>query len=77
MKIHIEHVAMLVVKGATNGGEVEVADGATIGSLLEQLEVSPAHRKTITPFVNDKRATQATTLKGGDRVFLALPISGG
>lgn len=77
MKLHLEYVAMLDVKGARSGGEVEMPDGATIGSLLEKLQVAPAHRTSVTPFVNDARATQRTELKDGDRVFLALPISGG
>lgn len=68
---------MLDVKGARSGSEVEVPEGATIGSLLEQLQVAPAHRTSVTPFVNDARATLRTLLKDGDRVFLALPISGG
>lgn len=77
MKVHLEYVAMLDVKGATSGSEIEVSDGATIDTLLEKLQVAPSHRTSVTPFVNDARATQRTALKDGDRVFLALPISGG
>jgi sulfur carrier protein ThiS len=77
MKIHLEYVAMLDVRGARSGAPLEVPEGATVGALLEQLHVKPEHRKTVTPFVNEQRATTGTALKDGDRVFLALPISGG
>lgn len=77
MKIHLEYVAMLAVKGARSGSEIELPDGATIGTLLEKLQVAPAHCGSIAPFVNNERVRQTAVLKTGDRVFLALPISGG
>lgn len=77
MKIHLEFVAMLDVKGARSGEALELADGATVGALLERLQVAPSHRTSVTIFVNEERATTATRLKEGDKVFLALPISGG
>lgn len=77
MNIQLEFVAMLDVKGARSGSTIDVPDGATVGALLEMLRIAPAHRSSVTPFVNDRRATLTTRLAEGDRVFLALPISGG
>lgn len=68
---------MLDVKGARSGSMLDVPDGATLGDLLQKLQVAPAHRTSVTPFVNDRRATLATKLAAGDRVFLSLPLSGG
>mgnify|MGYP001244615736 CR=1 FL=1 len=77
MKIRLEYVAMLQVKGARSGEDLVVEDGATIGSLLELLHIRPEHRRVIAPFVNDRRGTLTTGLREGDRVFLALPVGGG
>lgn len=77
MNVHLEYVAMLHLAGARSGQVVALAEGATLATLLEHLKVAPQHRKAITLFVNDRRATATTQLKEGDRVFLALPISGG
>lgn len=77
MNVHLEFVAMLHLKGARSGQTVALPEGATLATLLEQLAVAPPHRKAITLFVNEQRATATTKLKDGDKVFLALPISGG
>lgn len=77
MKIQIEYVAMLDVKGFRSGQAIELPDAATLGDLLDRLNVAPSHRTSVTPFVNDERATLATRLRDGDRVFITLPISGG
>ena len=77
MKVHLEYVALLQVKGARSGEEIALEDGATIGSLLALLHIRPEHQRVIAPFVNDRRGTLATRLQEGDRVFLALPVGGG
>ncbi len=77
MKIRLEYVAILQVKGARSGSEIELPEGATVGALLEKLQIAPAHRASIAPFVNDRRARLTTALRDGDRAFLALPVGGG
>ena len=68
---------MLVVHGLPPGGRLELDAGATAGDVLHCLQLSPAHQRAVTIFINDQRARPATLLKEGDRVFLGLPMSGG
>ena len=77
MKLHVEHVAMLVVHGLPRDGGVELPDGATAADLLHRLKVAPAHQPAVTFFVNNQRVRPTRVLRDGDRVFLGLPMSGG
>jgi sulfur carrier protein ThiS len=77
MKITLEYVAMLKVHGPPSGGTVELPAGATARDLLNQLAIPATHQATVVAYINDTRARVETTLSEGDRVFLAVPISGG
>ena len=77
MKLHVEHVAMLVVHGLPRDGMVELPEGATAADLLRHLKVTPAHQPAVTFFINEQRVRPNRVLQAGDRVFLGLPMSGG
>jgi sulfur carrier protein ThiS len=77
MKVHLSYTAMLKIDGPLSGDVVETPDGATAGELLAQLRIAPAHRAHVTIFVNEERIRASHVLREGDRVHLAVPISGG
>ena len=77
MKIHIEYAAMLKAKGVATGSELDIAEGITISQLLDHLQIDQAHQKTVTAFINDRRAHRDDPIPPDARVFLTLPISGG
>lgn len=77
VKVHLEHVAMLVVHGVPHDGFLELKDPATVGDLLDLLRLSPNHQRTVIVFVNQHRARVGTALAEGDQIFLGLPMGGG
>lgn len=77
MTVHVEHVAMLNVRGLPRDGAMHLPDGATVEDLLAALDVPQTHRNVIAPFVNERRALRDARLHDGDRIFLALPVGGG
>jgi len=77
MKIHLEYVAMLNVKGPASGSQFEVAVDATVLDLLNKLGILPHHQRSVSVFVNDSKVAHTRVLAEGDRVFLSIPISGG
>lgn len=77
MKIHLEYAAMLKARGVATGSEADVPDGITISQLLTHLQIDDAHQKTVTAFINDRRAHRDDPIPPDARVFLTLPISGG
>lgn len=77
MKITLEYVAMLHVAGPASGGCVDLPTGSTVADLLHKLQITAAHQKSVSVFVNDTRVRHVHQLVDGDRVFLSIPISGG
>jgi sulfur carrier protein ThiS len=62
--------------GAETGtGEIEVADGATLGELVGALGLPEG--VTAVACVNGKNARDDTRLADGDQVYVFLPVSGG
>lgn len=77
MHIRLEYVAMLKVHGPRSGSNLELADDATVGRLLDALHIPPAHQRVIVPFVNERKARPEDALRDGDHVYLAMPVGGG
>jgi sulfur carrier protein ThiS len=79
MKIHLRLFASLgryAPPGeGTEGREVTLAEGATVGSLLERLGIPAGVVKLV--FVNGVHATADTVLRNGDRVGVFPPVAGG
>ncbi|HOW98159.1 MAG TPA: MoaD/ThiS family protein [Kiritimatiellia bacterium] len=77
MNVTVEYTGVLDIKTVPSGGVLELPPGATVSALLERLGIDPAHRKYITPLVNNAKAKNSTTLVEGDRIYLLLPVGGG
>lgn len=77
MKIHLEFAAVLDVKGAKSGQELDLPAGSTVADLLNRLAVRHEHQKYVVPFVNGEQKRPSAELRENDRVFLSVPIGGG
>ncbi|MGD2124711.1 MAG: MoaD/ThiS family protein [Desulfobacteraceae bacterium] len=81
MKIELRLYASLArympVHGDRRGAHqtIEIKEGTTIGSLLENLKVPTSEVKLI--FVNGVHAALGQVLKDGDRVGIFPPVAGG
>jgi sulfur carrier protein ThiS len=77
MKVKIELLGLLHLKGVTNNSFVEVKEGSTISDLYNQLNILKDHQKFITPFINGSEVRKSTTINNGDIVKIFLPTGGG
>ena len=77
MKIKIELLGLLHLKGVTNNSVVVVKEGSTISDLYNQLNILKDHQKFITPFINGSEVRKSTTINDGDTVKIFLPTGGG
>jgi molybdopterin converting factor small subunit len=77
MKVKIELLGLLHLKGVKNNSFVVVKDGSTISDLYNQLNILNDHQKFITPFINGNEVRKSTTINDGDTVKIFLPTGGG
>jgi molybdopterin converting factor small subunit len=77
MKVKIELLGLLHLKGVTNNSFIEVKEGSTILDLYNQLNILKDHQKFVTPFINGSEVRKSTTINDGDTVKIFLPTGGG
>jgi len=77
MKVKIELLGLLHLKGVTNNSFIEVKEGSTISDLYNQLNILKDHQKFITPFINGSEVRKSTPINDGDTVKIFLPTGGG
>jgi molybdopterin converting factor small subunit len=77
MKVKIELLGLLHLKGVTNNSFLEVKEGSTILDLYNQLNILKDHQKFVTPFINGSEVRKSTTINDGDTVKIFLPTGGG
>jgi len=77
MKVKIELLGLLHLKGVTNNSVVVVKEGSTISDLYNQLNILKDHQKFITPFINGSEVRKSSTINDGDTVKIFLPTGGG
>jgi molybdopterin converting factor small subunit len=77
MKIKVEILGLLHLKGIKNNSFVEVKDGSTIADLYDELNILKDHQKFITPFVNGIEVRKSAAINDGDIVKIFLPTGGG
>jgi hypothetical protein len=77
MKIRLEYTGVLEIKGVASNSDVDLPDGASVATLLNQLKVLPEHQKFVTVAVNGAQKKHHHVLQPGDRVLLSLPMGGG
>lgn len=77
MKVRLEYTAVLKLKGPASGSTLTLPANATAAEVLDLLHVPKAHQSHVAIFVNNQRARPTRVLAEGDRVHLAVPMSGG
>ena len=55
--------------------QIEIQSGITVQTLLEQLGIPKTEAKLI--FINGKKASLASILRGGERLGVFPPVGGG
>jgi molybdopterin converting factor small subunit len=77
MKVKIEIVGLLHIKGVKNNSIIEIKDGATISDIYNDLNILKDHQRFILPFVNGAEVRKSTAVNDGDTVKIFLPTGGG
>ena len=77
MKVKIELLGLLHLKGIKNNSFVEVKDDSTISDLYNELNILKDHQKFVTPFINGSEVRKSTIIHDGDTVKIFLPTGGG
>ena len=63
--------------GLPDGGRLALADGETVGGVLQRLAVPPHKRTELVLFVNGRMAHPETRLVDGDTLVFFSAIAGG
>ena len=77
MKIKIEFVAYLNLKGIENQSWIELDHPITISEFLVTHNIRVPQQKYIIPSVNQKTTRLNYILQDMDELFLYLPVGGG
>jgi molybdopterin converting factor small subunit len=60
-----------------DGGRLMIADGETVGGVLQQLGLSPQKRTNLVLFINGRMTRPETRLAEGDTLVFFSSIAGG
>ena len=77
MKVKIELLGLLHLKGIKNNSFVEVKEGSTIADLYNELNILKDPQKFITPFINGTEVRKSSEINEGDTIKIFLPTGGG
>ena len=77
MKVKIELLGLLHIKGVKNNSFIEIKEGSSISDLYNELNILKDHQKFIIPFINGSEVRRSTTVNEGDTVKIFLPTGGG
>ena len=77
MKVKIEILGLLHIKGIKNNSILEIKEGSNISDLYNELNILKDHQKFIIPFINGNEVKRSAGVKDGDTVKIFLPTGGG
>jgi sulfur carrier protein ThiS len=77
MKVKIELLGLLHIKGIKNNSFIEVKDGSTISDIYNELNILKDHQRFIIPFINGTEVRKSTNVNEGDIIRIFLPTGGG
>jgi hypothetical protein len=77
MKVKIELLGLLHIKGVKNNSIIEVNEGATVSDIYTVLNILKDHQRFIIPFINGTEVRKSATINDGDTVKIFLPTGGG
>ena len=77
MKVKIELLGLLHIKGVKNNSFIEIKEGSTISDIYNELNILRDHQRFIIPFINGSEVRKSTSVNDGDTVKIFLPTGGG
>ena len=77
MKVKVEIVGLLHIKGIKSNSFVEITEGSVISDLYNELKILKDHQKFIIPFINGSEVRKSAQVSDGDTVKIFLPTGGG
>ena len=77
MKVKIELLGLLHIKGVKNNSFIEVKENSTISDIYNELNILKDHQKFIIPFINGNEVRKSAVVNDGDTVKIFLPTGGG
>jgi sulfur carrier protein ThiS len=77
MKVKIELLGLLHIKGVKNNSFIEVKDGSTISDIYNELNILKDHQRFIIPFINGTEVRKSSIINEGDIIKIFLPTGGG
>jgi molybdopterin converting factor small subunit len=77
MKVKVEIVGLLHIKGIKNNSSIEINEGSTVSDLYNELKILKDHQKFIIPFINGSEVRKSSNISDGDTVKIFLPTGGG
>jgi len=77
MKVKIEIVGLLHIKGVKSNSFIDIKEGSTISDLYNELNILKDHQKFIIPFINGSEVRKSSAVTDGDIVKIFLPTGGG
>lgn len=77
MKVKIELLGLLHIKGIKNNSFIEIKEGSTISDIYNELNIIKDHQRFIIPFINGNEVRKSTTVNDGDTIKIFLPTGGG
>ncbi|MDR3665796.1 MAG: MoaD/ThiS family protein [Ignavibacteriaceae bacterium] len=77
MKIKIELLGLLHIKGVKNNSFIDIKEGSTISDIYTELNILKDHQRFIIPFINGSEVKKSTIVNDRDTVKIFLPTGGG
>jgi hypothetical protein len=77
MKVKIELLGLLHIKGVKSNSFIEVKEGATVSDIYAELNILKDHQRFIIPFINGIEVRKSASVNDGDIVKIFLPTGGG
>ncbi|MDR3609355.1 MAG: MoaD/ThiS family protein [Ignavibacteriaceae bacterium] len=77
MKVKIELLGLLHIKGVANNSFIEIQEGSTISDIYNELKILRDHQNFIIPFINGNEVRKSAEVNEGDTVKIFLPTGGG
>lgn len=77
MKVKIELLGLLHIKGVKNNSFIEVKENSTISDIYNELNILKDHQKFIIPFINGNEVRKSAVVNDGDTLKIFLPTGGG
>jgi molybdopterin converting factor small subunit len=77
MKINVKTLGLLKLDGIKSGSDVDIDNGTTISSFMEQYVTQKCHHKFVIVTVNEKKEGLSYELNEGDKLSMYLPFGAG